>query len=189
MANKAQSNIDFNQKQLLSAVLENLLGMPENPKEGQFGFNSITKHLVVFNGTSWDDYLDLGIGEANGVCPLDNNAKVSNTYLNVGTVNGLCPLDENSKVENTYLNIDNTLDDESDNPVANSVITQKINDIEVAKFPNATIIGNPDITNGNISGFTSTDYLQFPFITNFNSQPFSINTVFTTSDDITTNYR
>lgn len=61
-----------------------------------------------------------------------------------------------------------------------------IKDIELFKFPNATIIGEPIIQNGQVSGFTANDYLQFPFIVDLHNQPFVIDFCFTTGDDVTT---
>lgn len=61
-----------------------------------------------------------------------------------------------------------------------------IKDIELFKFPNATIIGEPVIQNGQVSGFTEANYLQFPFIVDLHNQPFVIDFCFTTGDDVTT---
>lgn len=60
-----------------------------------------------------------------------------------------------------------------------------IKDIELFKFPNATIIGEPIIDHGQVSGFTENDYLQFPFILDLHNRPFVIDFCFTTGDDIT----
>lgn len=61
----------------------------------------------------------------------------------------------------------------------------EIDELKLYKFPNATIVGTPVVNNGQISGFTSTDYLQFPFIVDFKGRPFVINTAFTTNADVT----
>lgn len=61
-----------------------------------------------------------------------------------------------------------------------------IKDIELFKFPNATIIGEPIIDHGQVSGFTANDYLQFPFILDLHNQPFVIDFCFTTGSDVTT---
>lgn len=65
-------------------------------------------------------------------------------------------------------------------------IEEKIKDIELFKFPNADIIGEPTITNGNISGFSVSDYLQFPFVVDVRNRPFRIEFSFTTGSNITT---
>lgn len=62
----------------------------------------------------------------------------------------------------------------------------KVQDIELFKFPNATIIGEPVIQSGQVSGFSPNDYLQFPFIVDLHNQPFVIDFCFTTGDDVTT---
>lgn len=61
-----------------------------------------------------------------------------------------------------------------------------IKDIELFKFPNATIIGEPIIQNGQVSGFTAENYLQFPFILDLHDKPFVIDFCFTTGNDVTT---
>lgn len=61
-----------------------------------------------------------------------------------------------------------------------------IKDIELFKFPNATIIGEPIIDHGQVSGFSESNYLQFPFIVDLHNQPFVIDFCFTTGNDVTT---
>lgn len=61
----------------------------------------------------------------------------------------------------------------------------KVDDLELFKFPNATIIGTPTINNGQISGFSQTSYLQFPFLMDFQGRHFAINMEFTTAADVT----
>ena len=41
-------------------------------------------------------------------------------------------------------------------------LTNKVNELELYKTPNATIIGNPTINQGQITNLTTTSYLQFP---------------------------
>ena len=64
-------------------------------------------------------------------------------------------------------------------------IMNKVDDLELFKFPNATIIGTPTINNGQISGFSQTSYLQFPFLMDFQGRHFAINMEFTTAADVT----
>lgn len=63
-------------------------------------------------------------------------------------------------------------------------IRQKISEIEMAKFPNVTIIGQPTINQGQISNFSSSNYCQFPFVVNFQNQRFLIDFEFTTGSDV-----
>lgn len=65
-------------------------------------------------------------------------------------------------------------------------IEDKIKDLELFKFPNAVIVGEPHIDNGQISGFSNADYLMFPFIVDVRNRPFEINVAFTTGSDVTT---
>lgn len=64
--------------------------------------------------------------------------------------------------------------------------TQKIEELIVARFPNAIIIGTPHIEGGQVSGFTSSNYLQFPFIDISRGLPFDIYFSFTTTQDVQT---
>lgn len=58
--------------------------------------------------------------------------------------------------------------------------------IEWVTFPNAVMIGEPVINGSQISGFTTTDYMMFPFILDVHDRPFEVNFSFTTGDDVTT---
>ncbi len=61
---------------------------------------------------------------------------------------------------------------------------EKIQDIELAKFPNVTIIGQPTINQGQISNFSASNYCQFPFVVNFQNKKFEIDFEFTTGADV-----
>lgn len=65
-----------------------------------------------------------------------------------------------------------------------SHIAQRFGEVEMAKFPNVTIIGQPTIQSGQISNFSATDYCQFPFVVNFQGQPFQIDLEMTTGNDV-----
>lgn len=65
-----------------------------------------------------------------------------------------------------------------------SALKTKIEEIELFKFPNATIVGEPTIQNGQISGFSTMSYLQFPFILDLHNQNFQIDFCFTTATNV-----
>lgn len=67
-----------------------------------------------------------------------------------------------------------------------TALQAKVADLELFKFPNATIVGAPTINNGQISGFSATDYLRFPFLVDFQNRHWSIDFSFTPGDDVTT---
>lgn len=71
------------------------------------------------------------------------------------------------------------------NPAHKKYVDGLVNELQLFKFPNATIIGEPTINNGQISGFSATSYLKFPFLVDFNSRPFEINMEFTTGSNVT----
>lgn len=83
--------------------------------------------------------------------------------------------------------VDDALSTSSTNPVENRVITQKINEIELYKTPNLTIVGNTTITQGQVSGFSHNKYLQFPFALDLtDATSISIVMDITTDADVTT---
>lgn len=67
-----------------------------------------------------------------------------------------------------------------------SYLDEKVRDIELFKFPNAVIIGEPTISNGQVSGFSADNYMQFPFILDLHNTPFQIDFAFTTGNNVTT---
>lgn len=71
-------------------------------------------------------------------------------------------------------------------PIINDVkeINDRVDELQLYKFPNATIFGQPTIQNGQVSNFSNNNYLQFPFLVDFQNQPFQIDFSFTTGDDI-----
>lgn len=85
---------------------------------------------------------------------------------------------------------DQTAVDEAQNSAIEGIegditrIDSKIDDIELFKFPNATIIGEPTIQSGQVSNFSTENYLQFPFVLDLHNQSFQIDFCFTTSTDV-----
>lgn len=65
-------------------------------------------------------------------------------------------------------------------------IKNEFDEVKIFKTPNATIHGNPTISNGQITGFSSTDYLAMPFSFNFNQKSFELKMAFTTGEDVNT---
>ena len=83
--------------------------------------------------------------------------------------------------------VDSALDKNSTNPVQNKVIAEAIEDISLAKNPNLNLIGGSlNIDSGNVSGFSTTNYMQFPFVFNFNGYTWTLEMGFTTGSDVTT---
>lgn len=56
----------------------------------------------------------------------------------------------------------------------------------IPQTPNVITVGNPTINNGMATGFTTTDYLQFPVILDLQGRPFQIDFAFTTGGNVTT---
>lgn len=64
-------------------------------------------------------------------------------------------------------------------------VKERVDEIEAYKFPNVTIFGTPQISNGQMSGFSNMNYAQFPFLVDFKGQRFEINMCFTTGENVT----
>lgn len=65
-------------------------------------------------------------------------------------------------------------------------LSDKVDDLQLFKFPNVTIFGEPTIQNGQVSDFSAESYLQFPFLVDFRNQAFEIHMCFTTGDNVNT---
>lgn len=65
-------------------------------------------------------------------------------------------------------------------------LDEKIKEIELTKFPNMTIHGEPTINNGQVSNFTTENYLSFPAIFDLHDRGFEFNFAVRTSDDVAT---
>lgn len=65
-----------------------------------------------------------------------------------------------------------------------STLEERVEDLSASKFPNVVIIGTPHIEGGQVSGFSNTDYLQFPFVDISRGMPFDIYFSFTTGSDV-----
>ena len=164
-----------------------------------------TYNIAIDNGKIYANSLTQSEYESKG-----NNIFVSkgilenikNSYIKDGLVNNNIELEDEEKIkieswlglpENylTYYNeIPYTVSGQY-NPThkkyvdeADKVLRDKISEIELSKFPNATIIGTPTIQQGQVSDFSLTDYLEFPFLVDFRGRPFEINFAFTTGQDI-----
>lgn len=86
------------------------------------------------------------------------------------------------EVFNTFAQDQATID-ESQNEAIES-IEDRIEEIQLFKFPNVTIIGEPTIQNGQVSDFSTVSYLQFPFILDLHNKAFEINFCFTTDTNV-----
>lgn len=47
------TNINLNKNELQNAVVQNLGSEPQEPKSGQFYYDSVANKLKIYNGTSW----------------------------------------------------------------------------------------------------------------------------------------
>ncbi|MBQ0113229.1 MAG: hypothetical protein KBT03_08890 [Bacteroidales bacterium] len=65
------------------------------------------------------------------------------------------------------------------------IVDDKVKELQLYKFPNAIIYGQPTINNGQISGFSSANYLGLPFVFDTKDRGFEINVAFTTNSDVT----
>ena len=125
-------------------------------------------------------------GTITAVTPVtsDNSTKVATTAFvkaqSYATTEML-----NSK-QDVITDLDDIRNNISTNTSNISYLDEKVRDIELFKFPNAVIIGEPTISNGQVSGFSANNYMQFPFILDLHNTPFQIDFAFTTGNNVTT---
>lgn len=96
--------------------------------------------------------------------------------------------EEKNKLQNASDKVDGLISDEEvtlENTWSSQKIAGKINDIELAKFPNVTIVGQPTIQQGQISNFSRENYCRFPFVVDFQNQAFKLDFEITTGADVT----
>lgn len=113
------------------------------------------------------------------------------SYTSVEEINDLIPneattnnkLADKAWVDGEVASIDSRVDMVVDEV---NYLDEKVRDIELFKFPNAVIIGEPTISNGQVSGFSTSNYMQFPFILDLHNTPFQIDFAFTTGNDVAT---
>lgn len=123
---------------------------------------------------------------------IDSNR---DNYVKDGLVNNSNTLSDEEKLKietwlglpETYLTTYNETPysvDSDYNPAHKKYVDDQIKEVELYKFPNVTIIGEPTINHGQISDFSSTSYLKFPFLVDFHNNAFEINMEFTTGSNV-----
>lgn len=66
-----------------------------------------------------------------------------------------------------------------------SDLSKQVEELKLFKFPNLTIIGNPTINHGQVSDFSSDNYLILPSIFDNKGRSFEVNVAFTTDSNVT----
>lgn len=130
-----------------------------------------------------------GTNAINVACP--KVATAGNYYIPINFTDGTNTVNADNKgsvnISSLLPSIDSSLDKNSTNPVQNKAIAEAIEDISLAKNPNLNLIGGSlNIDSGNVSGFSTTNYMQFPFVFNFNGYTWTLEMGFTTGSDVTT---
>lgn len=72
-------------------------------------------------------------------------------------------------------NVNVLIDNKTKGLATTKYVDDSIKDVELAKFPNVTIIGSPIINGGQMRGFSANDYARFPFLVDLTNKPFEIN--------------
>lgn len=138
-----------------------------HPFKGTINFNN---SKVVVNGiTVWEGMADVGLATRANVS-LSNLDEVGENRF----------LEKQNVTDNALVTLDKTV------VGAVNELDAKIKDIQLFKFPDATIIGTPIINNGQVSGFSSNNYLILPFAFDTKDRAFEINMAFTTGTNVNT---
>lgn len=137
----------------------------------------------------WDMSTFSWIGWASRVPCLEDFKEGSNIQLvkdeNTGSITinatggGSAPEVDNVTIE---INEDGKLQ----TTVDINELQSKVEDLQLYKFPNATIEGDPTINNGQVSNFSTTNYLRFPFEFETKGRTWLLNGSFDTGSDVTT---
>lgn len=114
----------------------------------------------------------------------DNSTKIATTAF--VKAQGYATTEMLDSKQDVITDLDDIRNNISTNTSNISYLDEKVRDIELFKFPNAVIIGEPTISNGQVSGFSASNYMQFPFILDLHNTPFQIDFAFTTGNNVTT---
>ena len=128
--------------------------------------NAVTNPLVSFNTIKAGNNMEITKNVDNGIitfnCTGGSAPEVDNVTIEVN---------EEGKLQTT---------------VDINELQSKVEDLQLYKFPNATIEGDPTINNGQISNFSTTNYLRFPFEFKTEGRTWLLNGSFDTDSDVTT---
>lgn len=116
------------------------------------------------------------VEEINDLIP--NEATTNNKLADKAWVDG-----EISSVDSR---VDMVVEELGDVTTQVNVNTQRIEDLTTSRIPDVIYRGTPQITGGQVSNFSTTNYLLFPFEDISRGLPFDIYFSFTTSSDVTT---
>ena len=135
-------NIDLTKHELLNAVVQRLPSDPSSPAEGQVYYNTASKKLRQYNGTSWVEY-----GEGGGTGSTNLSATRTSTQVTIASDTGddatippadasnagVMPAADKSKLDNIEANADVT---DAGN-VASSIngVSAKTTPVSADKFP------------------------------------------------------
>lgn len=170
--------------------------------------HAVTKTQVGLGNVDNTADLDKPISTATQTA-LDAKQDTLVSGTNIKTINGQSVLGEgdieikggvesvNTKTgdviltgEDILATVDTTVDTVQGHLQSNSdeieSVKDQVSELMLFKFPNATIIGEPTIQNGQVSGFSTASYLQFPFILDLHEQAFQIDMCFTTATNVQT---
>lgn len=138
---------------------------------------AIGESAVAGNANSVAIGENANAGPQNSVAVGYNSAAVVSDSFAVGSPTNL------RKVTSVA---DGVLDNDAVNVSQLNNLSDRVDELAMAKAPNVVIIGEPTINQGQASDFSAFDYLQFPFILDLTGKTFQIDFCFTTGDDVTT---
>lgn len=136
---------------------------------------SITREYII-DKLGFEPASYTAVEEINDLIP--NEATTNNKLADKAWVDG--------EVASVDSRVDMVVDELQDVTTQVNVNTQRIEDLTTSRIPDVIYRGTPQITGGQVSNFSTTNYLLFPFEDISRSLPFDIYFSFTTSNDVTT---
>lgn len=107
---KFLTNLDMNLNELQNAKMQNLATAPASPEEGQMYYNTVSKHIFTWNGTSWvqNDGASASVTEGD-ITTILNAVDAKTTPVDADTMPLNDSADDSSLKKLTWSNIKATL--------------------------------------------------------------------------------
>lgn len=147
------------------------------------GSISLTQKFKTINGESIEGDGNIEGGKVDDV-KVDGVSVVTDKIANISLTGyqknqyKANSITDSNKTSNTYYPTTKAVADYVD------PVKAKVDDLELYKTPNLTIFGDPTNNEGQLSGFSATNYAQFPFLVDLKDSNFVLDMCITTGDNL-----